>query len=276
MRKAILFFFGAFFIFFLTVVIFLESEQFAQGSPQVVEPEPTEGIAVHATISVIPEVTTPVPEVQTEPTQTDPDILFVAQTMDVVFNNELQKYKPEQANVTSDHITLTADLVDGEYLSGKVESKMAFRYGTFAFRINTIKKGGLFPAIWMLPASGDQLPEVDIYESIGSEPYRFYGGIHFLNSSGIKDKAFLTFGLGTDKMEDTYVLRFEWTEETMQWYVNDTPVGGIWHDSPNIPMYLICNLAIGGNWAGTPLDSVFPESFEIEIVEFEPVEIFAR
>ena len=157
MRKAILIFFGAFFIFFLTVVIFLESEQFAQGSPQVVEPEPTEGIAVHATISVIPEVTTPVPEVQTEPTQTDPDILFVAQTMDVVFNNELQKYKPEQANVTSDHITLTADLVDGEYLSGKVESKMAFRYGTFAFRIKTIKKGGLFPAIWMLPASGDQL-----------------------------------------------------------------------------------------------------------------------
>lgn len=283
-RKILFFIMGIFFALFLIAGIYLDIADPSPVSqpalsadntqetdvPPEMDTEATETIAEDTT----PFITEPDEPLQTQPEE-DPQTLFIAVADDIAYNEELQKYVCEQAEIEGNSITLTADRTENGYVSGKAESKMAFRYGTFAFRVNTITKGGLFPAIWMLPSDKERYPEVDIYEMIGGEPFNFYGGIHYLRNN-TKQKDFFTHILSTEKMNSPYVLKFEWTPEKMSWYVDDVIAGSIWHDIPDIPMYLICNLAIGGNWAGVPRDDVFPESFEVEIVEFEPVEIFAR
>lgn len=281
-RKILFTFTGVFFALFLVAGIYLDIADPSSVSPSASSANNTDKTTAQSeivtqttdataadTLSTEPEIT-----LQTEP-EADSETQFMAVAEDIAYNRELQKYVCEQVKIDGDHITLTADLTENGYVSGKVESKMAFRYGTFAFRVNTIQKGGLFPAIWMLPSDEERYPEVDIYEMIGSEPYRFYGGIHYLHGN-TQQKEFFTHSLSTKKMNSPYVLKFEWAPDKMTWYVDDALVGSVWHDSPDIPMYLICNLAIGGSWAGTPMDRVFPESFAVEIVEFEPVEIFAR
>ena len=284
MRKILFIFTGVFFALFLIAGIYLDiadpssvsqpalaaNNTHAAGVQPEIDTEATDTI----TADTAPLSTEPAETLQTQPEE-DPETLFIAVADDIAYNRELQKYVCEQTEIDGNNITLTANLTENGYVSGKAESKMAFRYGTFAFRVNTIKKGGLFPAIWMLPSDEERYPEVDIYEMIGSEPYRFYGGIHYLHGN-TQQKEFFTHSLNTKKMNSPYVLKFEWAPDKLSWYVDDVIVGSIWHDSPDVPMYLICNLAIGGSWAGTPMDRVFPESFEVEIVEFEPVEIFAR
>lgn len=284
MRKILFIFTGVFFALFLIAGIYLDiadpssvsqpalaaDNAHEAGVQPEIDTEATDTIAA----DTAPLSTEPAETLQTQPEE-DPETLFIAVADDIAYNRELQKYVCEQVKIDGNTITLTADLTENGYVSGKVESKMAFRYGTFAFRVNTIQKGGLFPAIWMLPSDEERYPEVDIYEMIGSEPYRFYGGIHYLHGN-TQQKEFFTHSLSTKKMNSPYVLKFEWAPDKLSWYVDDVIVGSIWHDSPDVPMYLICNLAIGGSWAGTPLDRVFPESFEVEILEFEPVEIFAR
>lgn len=284
MRKILFIFTGVFFALFLIAGIYLDiadpssvsqpalaaDNAHEAGVQPEIDTEATDTIAA----DTAPLSTEPAETLQTQP-EADSETRFMAVAEDIAYNRELQKYVCEQVKIDGNTITLTADLTENGYVSGKVESKMAFRYGTFAFRVNTIKKGGLFPAIWMLPSDEERYPEVDIYEMIGSEPYRFYGGIHYLHGN-TQQKEFFTHSLSTKKMNSPYVLKFEWAPDKLSWYVDDVIVGSIWHDSPDVPMYLICNLAIGGSWAGTPLDRVFPESFEVEILEFEPVEIFAR
>ena len=42
-------------------------------------------------------------------------------------------------------------------------------------------------------------------------------------------------------------------------------------------MDFIFNLAVGGNWPGSPdADTEFPTMFEVEILEFMPQEIYSR
>ena len=284
MRKILFIFTGVFFALFLIAGIYLDIADPSSVSQPALAANNTHEAGVQPEIDIeatdtitadtAPLSTEPAETLQTQPEE-DPETLFIAVADDIAYNRELQKYVFEQTEIDGNNITLTANLTENGYVSGKAESKMAFRYGTFAFRVNTIKKGGLFPAIWMLPSDEERYPEVDIYEMIGSEPYRFYGGIHYLHGN-TQQKEFFTHSLSTKKMNSPYVLKFEWAPDKMTWYVDDALVGSVWHDSPDIPMYLICNLAIGGSWAGTPMDRVFPESFAVEIVEFEPVEIFAR
>ncbi|MGN1041974.1 MAG: family 16 glycosylhydrolase [Christensenellales bacterium] len=284
MRKILFIFAGVFFSLFLIFGIYLDiadpssvsqpdlsanNTHEAGVQPEIV-PETTDAVAADTT----PLSTEPAENLPTEPEE-GPGILFIAVADDIAYNNELQKYLCEQTVIDGNHITITADLVEKEHISGKAESKMAFRYGTFAFRVNTIRKKGLFPAIWMLPSDEERYPEVDIYEMVGSEPYQFFSGMHYLYGE-TKKKDFFSYRVNSQKMNDTYVLKFEWTPEKMVWYVDDAEIGSISHNVPDVPMYLICNLAVGGSWAGTPPDRVFPESFEVEIVEFEPVEIYAR
>lgn len=282
MRKILFIFTGVFFALFLVAGIYLDIADPSSLSQPALSANNTDKTVVQSEIATETTDTIAVDTLSTEseetlPTQpeADSETRFMAVAEDIAYNRELQKYVCEQVKIDGNTITLTADLTENGYVSGKVESKMAFRYGTFAFRVNTIRKGGLFPAIWMLPSDEERYPEVDIYEMIGSEAYRVYCGMHYLHNN-TKQKDFFTYGLTTEKMNSPYVLKFEWAPDKMTWYVDDALVGSVWHDSPDVPMYLICNLAIGGSWAGTPMDRVFPESFEVEIVEFEPVEIFAR
>jgi beta-glucanase (GH16 family) len=115
---------------------------------------------------------------------------------------------------------------------------------------------------------------VDIYEAIGEEPNLMYGVIH--RSQYDSQKEFFSAWVSDERILNSYILTFQWTEDALTWYMDGELIGSITKDIPTIPMYMICNLAVGGSWAGSPSDLDFPEVYEIEILEFSPVEIFSR
>lgn len=207
--------------------------------------------------------------------ETEKEDFFIAKTDLEVVNEELQKYLPSQVEIEDMKVKMTADKVEGKYISGKAESVTAFRYGTFSFKLNTISGNGLFPAIWLLPSNiMDEYLEVDIYELIGNHPDEFYGVLHY-NTAEEEFKDFFTYEF--DIIPESYVLTFEWTQENMTWYLNDEKIYTMRENVPDVPMYLIFNLAIGGNWPGDPDQStVFPTSFDVEVLEFNPQETYSR
>jgi beta-glucanase (GH16 family) len=260
------------FLLLIALMVYQENALLPVSDPPVVQttPRETEPPAPPAAPTAPTETEPP----QTSPTEPKEETLFFAVAQAEAYNQELQQYVTEQTQIDGSLITLTAIKDGTQFFSGKAESKVAFRYGTFAFRIHTVKNQGLFPAIWMLPIDADRYPEVDIYEMVGNKPGTIHCGIHFAPYDYAKH--FFSHRLDQEQVDGSYVLKFVWSEEKLEWYVDDGLIGTIDYNVPDIPMYLICNLAIGGSWAGYPPESSLPAVFQLEVVQFEPVEIFAR
>ena len=49
-------------------------------------------------------------------------------------------------------------------------AKVAITYGTVEARFKAPAGRGLWPAIWLLPASKESRPEIDLLEMIGQNP----------------------------------------------------------------------------------------------------------
>ena len=143
MRKILFTFTGVFFALFLVAGIYLDIADPSSISPSASSANNTDKTTAQSeivtqttdataadTLSTEPEIT-----LQTEP-EADSETQFMAVAEDIAYNRELQKYVCEQVKIDGDHITLTADLTENGYVSGKVESKMAFRYGTFSCEHN--------------------------------------------------------------------------------------------------------------------------------------------
>lgn len=194
-------------------------------------------------------------------------------------NQEMQTYLPQQVTIDGKQISITAERIGDswrEYLSGKAESVEAVRYGTFAFQLNTMRGKGLFPAIWMLPIDGKALPEIDIYELVGNKPNEFYGVRHYLDQTHEKEDHFF-YQFPFNDIPETYTIKLEWTPEKLTWYLDDEEIYSIEEAVPDMPMYLIINLAVGGVWPGMPnVNTEFPATFHVEVLEFAPMEVFSR
>ena len=92
-----------------------------------------------------------------------------------------------------------------------------------------------------------------------------------------KSRDFFRHTFPVDKIPETYRITFEWTQEEMVWYLGDEIIYTIQDNVPDEPMYFIFNLAVGGDWPGSPdADTEFPAMFEVEILEFMPQEIYSR
>ena len=227
-----------------------------------------------------PGQSTPLQKTALPFTPDDPEYyesLFMAVEQQDPPNHELQTYLPQQVRVEGNHLTFTAQKKEDDYVSGRLESIFSFQYGTIRFRINTMQGEGLFPAVWMLPANGHPAPEVDIYELIGSEPDTFYGVIHYLtNANRTRNRLFFNHVFPSDAIPESYVLTFEWTPDALNWYLEDTLIHSITEQVPQMPMYLIFNLAVGGDWAGDLAPDALPAQLHIEMLDFAPQEIYTR
>ena len=187
-------------------------------------------------------------------------------------NDELQRYVHSQAKVSGDTIRITAIREENGYLSAQLRSSISFLYGDFTFRVKTMTGDGLFPAIWMLPASGEKLPEVDIYEALGNSPQYVFGVMHYLENGNQTRSSFVK-----NNQTEYHTIRLHWTEHFLTWYVDGELAHSILDHVPREPMYLLINLAIGGNWPGDPTeDTEFPAVFESQVLDFQPESIFIR
>jgi beta-glucanase (GH16 family) len=172
----------------------------------------------------------------------------------------------------------------GVYTSArlKTEGLFSFQYGRIEAEMQLPESDGMWPAFWLLgdniitnpwPACG----EADVMEHInGSDPENegydwvqgsihgtgLNGGIQY-HPAGFSAAAVHTYGM-------------IWTKGQIQYYV-DTPTNiyatytpttqtGTWPFDQG-PMFVILNLAVGGDWPGSPdATTVFPSQMVVNYV----------
>jgi len=202
-------------------------------------------------------------------------------------NEELQYYREENIVVSDGmlHVIAKKEPFGGKgYTSGRIRTinKGDWTYCKVEFRAQMPKGQGLWAAVWMLPtdeeyggwpASG----ELDIMEYLGHETNVVHGTVHFLESQHSSNGTFYTTdGWGFDREFHDFVM--EWVEGEIRWYVDGdlylTLGQGAWNSTVapfpapfDQRFHLLINLAVGGNWPGSPDSSTeFPQEMSLEYI----------
>jgi beta-glucanase (GH16 family) len=204
-------------------------------------------------------------------------------------NNELQWYLPDSALLQDGKLVITARRESSggkQYTSARINTRdrFAFRYGRIEASIRLPAGQGFWPAFWLMPqgsvygtwaASG----EIDIMEARnlgGSGGNTIYGGLYYggpwPNQVGSGEE----YVPATNVTTDFHVYALEWDESEIRWYVDDTlfamrnhwfSTGGEFPAPFDQPFYILFNLAVGGNYPGSPTSATqFPVTMEVDYV----------
>ncbi|RYG97252.1 MAG: glycosyl hydrolase family protein, partial [Alphaproteobacteria bacterium] len=148
-----------------------------------------------------------------------------------------------------------------DYSSGLLTTEKTFSqtYGYFEIKADLPQVDGMFPAFWLMPTAPVWPPEIDIMENVGDN-YASGGAITADNRD-----AFRTYFPDGQTGMHTYGLL--WTAQTITWYVDGKAVGSIATPaSMNQPMYMIFNMAVGGDWAGAPVPGFDAATMKVDYV----------
>ena len=198
---------------------------------------------------------------------------------------ERQWYLPDQRRVEDGSLRLYGaddpvrdeDGVWYDYRSGMVttgrstyimdaEPSLAFTYGYVEARFRTDPGQGIWPAIWMLPLSHNSRPEIDIVEILGHQPDTIEMHMHLDDDNG-ESMSFGSNYRDSSIADNWNVVGVNWTPDSVVWYVDGVERFRVEELVPDEPMYLLANLAIGGEWPGDPDETtIFPATFEIDYI----------
>ena len=168
-----------------------------------------------------------------------------------------------------------------KYSSAKImtKGKAAFQYGFFEARAKLPCTRGSWPAFWMMPTANVEWPqggEIDILEHIGAQPGVVHANLHTGKYNHTKQT-----GRGAQKplptsCSDFHRYQLAWTENEILIGVDDRAYMRVTNSEPgdrgawpfDKPFYLILNLAMGGDWAGSKGidDKSLPQKFEVDYV----------
>ncbi len=200
----------------------------------------------------------------------------------IATNDELQWYLPEQVEVRDGVLRMTADAeeavgADGEvfpYRSGMVTtgpptytgtSRFAFTYGRVEARVRVPAGAGLWAALWMLPDTREARPEIDLLEVLGDRPREVLTFLHPADPAQAPVGSTATVA-APEGFLDWRTVRLDWEPGRLRWWVDGelawTRSGP---DVPAEPMYLVANLAVGGELGGpVGAGTRFPATYEID------------
>ena len=203
-------------------------------------------------------------------------------------NNELQYYtnnRPENVYLTGGKLVIEAkkESYQGrEYTSTRLltKGKREFTFGRIDIRAKLPVAKGLWPALWMLGKKIDQTSwpacgEIDIMELIGKDPRKVYGTMHW----GANTAGHQSFGTNYTLPSGTYADKFHvfslvWELDKIEIFMDDisyckfdkSKVGAAAYPF-NEPFFLIFNVAVGGDWPGSPdASTVFPQQMIVDYV----------
>ncbi|TAH65968.1 MAG: glycosyl hydrolase family protein [Anaerolineaceae bacterium] len=196
-------------------------------------------------------------------------------------NNELEYYtsRPENISVSDGELRITArkeNYNGSSYTSARIKTQglKNFKYGRIEARIRLPKGKGLWPAFWMLGSNFSSVGwpycgEIDIMEHINTEN-NVHGTIHW------DYNGYANYGTASGYVDVTqyHVYAIEWNEQSIKWFVD-----GVQYLEANIAnningteefhkdFFLILNLAVGGNWPGSPDASTpFPSTMSVDYI----------
>ncbi|MDP5171081.1 MAG: glycoside hydrolase family 16 protein [Bacteroidia bacterium] len=167
----------------------------------------------------------------------------------------------------------------GSYTSAKLTTQrlQSIRYGRVEARIKLPTDKGMWPAFWMLGDNIDQINwpgcgEIDIVELVGQEPNVIHGSVHYTDSTNRRSTFTTSQTLASGTFEEAYHdFRLDWTPESMIFSLDGVPYQTvpIGEDMKEFQrsFYLILNIAVGGNWPGSPdATTEFPQKMYVDYV----------
>jgi beta-glucanase (GH16 family) len=202
-------------------------------------------------------------------------------------NNELEYYTSSNKNsfVSNGNLIIEArkEAISGfNYSSARMttQGKKSFTFGRVDIRAKLPKGKGIWPALWMLgsnistvgwPSCG----EIDIMELVGHEPNKVHGTAHWkpVNGTSINKGNSSTLASG-DYSQEFHVFSIIWVRDSIKWLIDDkeyftltkADVGNANYPF-NDPQFFIFNVAVGGNWPGSPdASTVFPQRMFVDYI----------
>jgi beta-glucanase (GH16 family) len=91
--------------------------------------------------------------------------------------------------------------------------------------------------------------------------------LHYRNAEGQK-RSIGENATASDLSEEWHVFGLDWQQRTLIWYLDGVEKWRLTDGAvPDEEMYLLINLAVGGDWPGPPDSStVFPSDFLVDYV----------
>lgn len=209
-------------------------------------------------------------------------------------NNEVQTYTTSNQNLQISgggtvQFVPRKSSKDGHWTSGRIETvsswtpapgKVTKIAASLLIGTNAaVNKEGLWPAFWALGDAmrhGTEWPqagEIDIFEQVDGVP-KAYGTVHCGVSGGgpcnepsgrvtetalPADGTFNEYAVSIDRTNE------DWTAQTITWTINGQPFSTltgadindapVWSSLAHSPLYLLLNVAVGGDWPGPPTDA---------------------
>lgn len=202
-------------------------------------------------------------------------------------NKELQLYRADAVSIADGALKLEAShaALRGPkdrfypYQSGIVTTartysekgkplRFSFQYGYAEIRAKLPKGKGLWPAFWLLPASLKSRPEIDVMEMLGDSPHLLRMHLHYRDLADGRKSLGETLDVG-DMSHDWHRFGILWDKQQLVWFFDGKEQWRV-SDSeavPHEPMYMLLNLAVGGEWPGFPDKSTkFPADYQIDYV----------
>lgn len=202
-------------------------------------------------------------------------------------NNELQYYtsRPSNSEMKNGSFSITAvkeSYLGKAYTSARLHTKKSWQYGKIEARIKLPYGKGIWPAFWMLgknisSVSWPKCGEIDIMEMIGGTTTssggdgRVFGTAHW--DQGGHASYGLSYALSSGKLSDDFhTFYIIWDASKIMWFfdntlyctINTQPTG---LNAFRAPFFIIINLAVGGNWPGSPDASTdFPQTMAIDYI----------
>ena len=212
-------------------------------------------------------------------------------------NNEEQFYsdRAENSYLQDDNLVIEARHEPERYMglhytSAKLQTLVLgeWQYGRIDIRAKLPIGQGIWPAFWMLPARGNygSWPaggEIDIMEYLGHEPQTVHGTLHYGAELGDHQFSGMPYSLEEGTFADDYhIFSIIWEEESIRWFVDGIQyqeqtewyTGIADYPAPfDQKFYLIINVAVGGNWPGSPDETtVFPQRLMVDYVRIYQTE----
>jgi beta-glucanase (GH16 family) len=188
---------------------------------------------------------------------------------------ELQYYAPDSFEIGNGILRIKADKVPQEgkdYTSGALNTRDTFaqQYGYFEIRAKVPSGQGLWPAFWLLHTGPLPWAEIDVFEILGHETEKVYLYNHWRDANN-EHQSLPQFHVGADFSEDFHTYAVDWRADRITWYVDGLKRAETRRNVHAEPMFMIINLAVGGQWPGSPDKTTqFPAYFDIDYVRVYP------
>ena len=169
-----------------------------------------------------------------------------------------------------------------EYTSTRMvtKGKADWSFGRVEFRAKLPKGRGIWPAGWMLGSNINtvgwpQCGEVDILEHVGYDPDTIVGSIHSTAYNHVKGTQKTKRIFIKNPYTEFHIYSCEWDTNRMIFLLDAKPYLTVLNEHKtekewpfNNPMYILLNVAVGGNWGGKKGidESIFPVRMEVDYV----------